>query len=163
MLKKEKTMGKRFIWFIFVLFSLLLLFGCGSLRKKTESEKVKKTGNIAGIVFDSQTMQPLVGANVYVEGVATIGTKSDTLGRFWLSSVPAGEYTIWATKIPYSGTKISKVEVFADSTSIVMSKLCPSLIPEWWWCWGDWDGKIIKTDSISFFKNYEKLLKSELK
>ncbi len=158
MLKKEKTMGKRFIWFIFVLFSLLLLFGCGSFRKKAGSDKAKKTGNVAGIVFESVTGEPLSGANVYVEGMTTIGTKTDTLGRFWLSSVPGGEYVFWAKKIPFHGTRVSNLKVVKDSTSIVVCDLAPSAIPEHQSRWYIWQGVRAKCDSTEFYNNYYKTL-----
>ncbi len=154
-------MKKGFVWFIFILFSLLLLYSCGSLRKKAEQEKGKKTGNIAGIVFDVTTMQPLSGTVVYIEEVQTIGTKSDSLGRFWLSNVRLGEYKILAQKITFHTTKISNVKVFNDSTSIVVFRLCIAAI-EPWGCSGEWDGKIIKTDSASFFRTqYKDLVKNK--
>jgi len=122
----------------------------------------KKTGNVAGIVFDKQTMQPLSGANVYVEGMTTIGTKSDTLGRFWLSQVPVGDYKLVGSQITFHATKISGVKISPDSISLVLIGLCSAAIPEHMWCWGDWDGRIIKSDSVSFFeKHYENLLKNK--
>jgi len=151
-------MRKRFILFIILLFSLSLLFSCGSLRKKTESEKAKKTGNIAGMVFDVQTMQPLSGANVYAEGITTIGTKTDTLGRFWLSAVPVGEYVFWAKKIPFHGTRVSNLKIVKDSTSIVVCDLAPSAIPEHQSRWYIWQEIRAKCDSTEFYSNYYKTL-----
>ncbi len=153
-------MKKSLIWFIPVLFSLLLLFSCSSFRKKAESEKVKKTGNIAGIVFDVQTMQPLSGAVVYVEGMITIGTKTDALGRFWLSSIPVGEYKILAEKIYYYRGEIREVKVYNDSTSIVLHYLVTMAIPERPY-WGIWEDNKVKCDSIEFYSNYYRVLLRE--
>jgi hypothetical protein len=155
MLKKEKTMKKSFVWFIFVLFSLLLLFGCGLVRKK--SEKVKDAGNIAGIVFDVTTIQPLSGAIIYVEEMKTIGTKTDTLGRFWLSSIPIGEYKIQAEKIYYYRAKISEVKVSNDSTSLVLCPLVHTSIPEEPH-WYPWQENKVKCDSTEFYRTYYKTL-----
>lgn len=157
-------MKRSFILFIFLVFSLSLLFGCGSFRKKTESEKAKKTGNIAGIVFESDTGDPLNGVTLSLEPTLGRGARSDTLGRFWISHVPPGEYVFLANKIPFSGTKVSHLKVVKDSTSIVVCRLCSSGIPEWWWCWSDWEAndRVIKTDSTSFFKkDYRNIQKNK--
>ncbi len=142
------------------LLSLFLIFNCSSARKKIESENMKKTGNIAGIVLESNTGQPLSGVTLSVEPSLGRGARSDTLGRFWISNVSPGEYTFLANKIPFSGTKVSHLKVVKDSTSIVVCRLCSSGIPEWWWCWSDWteDRKVIKTDSVSFFSTQNRIL-----
>jgi hypothetical protein len=122
----------------------------------------KKPGNIAGIVNDKSTGEPLAGAWVYIEELETKMTKSDTLGRFWLSQVPVGDYKLVGSQITFNATKISGVKISPDSTSLVLIGLCSAAIPEHMWCWGDWDGRIIKSDSVSFFKkHYENLLKNK--
>ena len=115
-----------------------------------------KTGNIAGIVVDKQTMRPLSGAVVYVEGMPTIGTKTDTLGRFWLSNVRMGEYKIQAQKITFHSTRISNVKVFNDSTSIVLFNLVTMAIerPHGY----IWQENKVKCDSTEFYNNYYKTL-----
>lgn len=118
-----------------------------------------KTGNIAGIVFDIQTMQPLSGAWVYIEGMREMGTstKSDTLGRFWLSNVRVGKYNIRAEKIYYYSGMISEVKVANDSTSIVLFRLVYTLIPERPWPY-PWEENKVKCDSAEFYNNYYKAL-----
>jgi len=154
-------MKKSLILFICFLFSLSLIFSCSSFRMKTESEKAKKTGNIAGIVFDGNTGEPMAGVTIYIKEIQTIHTRSDSLGRFWLSFVPIGGYEVWAERIYYYRGEIKEVEVFNHSTSIVLYYLRHTTIPERPH-WYDWDGKIIKTDSISFFiTQYKNLLKKK--
>lgn len=153
-------MKKNLILFILLPFLLSVVFSCGSVRKKTESEKVKKTGNIAGIVLDGS--QPVGGSEITLEEIPGRVARSDTLGRFWLSSVPVGGYALQANKLPYHGTRVSHLQIARDSTSIVICRLYPSLIPESWWCRGDWaaERKVIKTDSVSFFqRDYKKVQK----
>ncbi|HHE54248.1 MAG TPA: carboxypeptidase-like regulatory domain-containing protein, partial [Caldithrix abyssi] len=50
------------------------------------------TGKIAGRVFDARTKEPLVGANVYLEGT-NIGASTDADGEFYMINVPVGTYT----------------------------------------------------------------------
>ena len=51
------------------------------------------TSALAGLVFDSTAMTPLVGARVAVMGTSAIGT-TDENGRFLLRDVPVGEYWV---------------------------------------------------------------------
>lgn len=51
------------------------------------------TSALAGMVFDSTAMTPLVGARVAVMGTSAIGT-TDEGGRFLLRDVPVGEYWV---------------------------------------------------------------------
>lgn len=151
-------MKRSFILFIFLVFSLSLLFGCGSFRKKTDSEKAKKTGNIAGIVLESNTGQPLSGVTLSLEGIPGRGAKSDTLGRFWISSVPAGEYVFWAKKIAFNATRVSNLKVTKDSTSIIVCDLNPGAIPERDQRWYSWQENKARCDSTEFYNNYYKAL-----
>lgn len=61
------------------------------------------TGKITGYVNDSQTGMSLPGANVILMGVTVgpPGTATDAKGRFVLSPVPFGEYTLKITYIGY--------------------------------------------------------------
>lgn len=51
------------------------------------------TAAVAGLVFDSTSMTPLVGARVAVMGTSAFGT-TDESGRFLLRDVPVGEYWV---------------------------------------------------------------------
>jgi len=50
-------------------------------------------GKIIGVVIDSLTGRPLVGAVISVEGVSA-QTVTDSTGRFWMDSVPPGRYRL---------------------------------------------------------------------
>jgi hypothetical protein len=152
-------MKKNLILFIILLFSLLSLFGCGSFRKKTGSEKVKEIGNIAGIVFDGSSGEPLSGTSIYIEEMPVIRTTSDSLGRFWLSSVSLGDYRIWVEKDGFPiNRRISHLRVAQDLTSLVVFRVYPSAHPEDNLRWIPWTEKKIAIDSADFFKNYSKKL-----
>ncbi|MCI0693591.1 TonB-dependent receptor [candidate division KSB1 bacterium] len=63
-------------------------------------------GDIAGVIKDGQTGDPLPGANVYIVGTA-IGAATDLNGRYTLKAVPAGTYTLRVTYIGYETKEVS--------------------------------------------------------
>ncbi|MFH1011500.1 MAG: carboxypeptidase-like regulatory domain-containing protein, partial [bacterium] len=50
------------------------------------------TGKIAGFVKDAASGEPLIGANILVEGT-TLGASADVEGYFFIINVPPGTYT----------------------------------------------------------------------
>ena len=56
--------------------------------------------NIEGVVKDSQTGDPLPGANVVLTGTS-LGTSADINGKYTIRSVPPGSYTIRVTYVGY--------------------------------------------------------------
>jgi len=54
------------------------------------------TGKITGVVTDSETGEPLVGANVIIEGT-TMGAAADPDGYFSILNVPPDIYDIRAS------------------------------------------------------------------
>ena len=77
----------------------------------------KSGSSIYGVVKDSQTLEPLPGANVYLKGTI-YGAATDLKGRYLITNVPAGEYTLYVEYVGYEkgefkiavkpGTKIKK-------------------------------------------------------
>ncbi|RPH97719.1 MAG: TonB-dependent receptor [Calditrichaeota bacterium] len=61
---------------------------------------------ITGRVIDSQTKQPLPGANVYLAGTA-IGVASDLEGGFFISNVPPGRFTLVVDYIGYRQERLA--------------------------------------------------------
>ncbi|MFW6222927.1 MAG: carboxypeptidase-like regulatory domain-containing protein, partial [Bacteroidota bacterium] len=60
-----------------------------------------QAAKIQGYVFDEESGEPLIGANVMLEGT-TVGTVSNSEGYYQLNSVVPGDYTIVASFIGYS-------------------------------------------------------------
>jgi outer membrane receptor protein involved in Fe transport len=74
------------------------------------------TGKISGRVLDRLSQQPLVGANVVVEGTA-LGASSDLDGYFFIINVPPGRYDVTASYIGYQTLSQSSVFVQVDHTT----------------------------------------------
>jgi len=76
------------------------------------------TGKIHGKVTDSASGEPLVGANVVVEGT-TLGAAADDQGEFFILQIPPGVYTLRASMIGYE--QMAKVDIIVrvDLTSEV--------------------------------------------
>ncbi len=68
-----------------------------------------QTGTITGTVMDSLTGEPLIGANIIIEGTS-IGAATDLNGRFVLKVSP-GTYSLIITYIGYERKKIENIKV----------------------------------------------------
>lgn len=92
-------------------FSCLLIVFCSSF---TLAQSGSKPGTISGNI-ESETSAPLVGINVGLEGT-TLGSPTDAEGRFSITNVPAGTYTLVASGIGYSASK-QNITVQAGKTT----------------------------------------------
>jgi TonB-linked SusC/RagA family outer membrane protein len=75
-------------------------------------------GSIAGQVVARETRQPLVGVQVYIEGTS-FGQISQENGRFTITNVPAGTYTVIAKFIGYADGRHENVRVRGDQPTTV--------------------------------------------
>ena len=76
------------------------------------------SGKIRGKVADKDSREPLVGANISVQGTA-IGAASDVNGEFIIVNVPPGLYTITSAYVGYQPYTVSNVRVNNDLTTTV--------------------------------------------
>ena len=58
------------------------------------------TGKISGVIYDEDTQEPIIGANIIVVGTE-IGASSDTDGSFYIINISPGTYSL---KIHYIGS-----------------------------------------------------------
>ena len=87
--------SKRYCLLIFC----LLLFGTSfSLAQNS-------TGQIRGVVSDSITGDPLFGANVYLKGTS-LGAATDISGKYLITQIPDGSYTLIIRYIGYQQKQI---------------------------------------------------------
>lgn len=75
----------------------------------------KQEGTIVGTVVDRSTMEPVGGAQIVVEGTS-YGTTTREDGRFMLTGVPRGTYTVTAQIIGYATAREENVRVAAGAT-----------------------------------------------
>lgn len=74
------------------------------------------TGKIKGKVIDRDTKEPLIGANVLLEGT-TLGAATDLNGDYFIINIPPGKYTLKASYIGYQPTRVVDIEVYVDRTT----------------------------------------------
>jgi iron complex outermembrane receptor protein len=74
----------------------------------------QSNGKISGYVTDAQSNEPLVGANVVLEGTA-LGASTNAEGLYIIENVPAGQYVLVVSYIGYRDTR-SAVTVAANQT-----------------------------------------------
>ena len=73
-------------------------------------------GKLRGRVTDRESGEPLIGANVTVDGTS-LGASSDLNGEYIILSVPPGTYTVKASYIGYSPYTISNIRVSSNITT----------------------------------------------
>lgn len=74
------------------------------------------TGKIAGTVKDKNTGEPLIGADVVLEGTG-LGSSTDSDGYFVIINIPPGNYNLAAYYVGYAGTTIENIRVSVDRTT----------------------------------------------
>lgn len=84
-----------------ILFTVLLLVSAVSMAQN---------GTINGKIVDARTAEPIIGANVVIEGT-TVGAATDLEGAFQISNVKPGTYTIVVSSITYKTQSLTDVIV----------------------------------------------------
>lgn len=85
------------------------------------------TGVIQGQVRDEVTQEPIIGANVIVEGT-TRGAATNADGRFFISNIPVGSYLLRVDYIGYGSRTISDIIVKSNRPTEVNIDLQESVI-----------------------------------
>ncbi|HTP79126.1 MAG TPA: TonB-dependent receptor, partial [Bacteroidota bacterium] len=96
--------------------SSLLRYGLTGLILCARLAFAGTTGKITGTVKDEQTGEPVIGANVVVDGTA-LGASTNLDGYYVILNVPPGRYTISASSVGYSKKTITDVVVSIDLTT----------------------------------------------
>lgn len=107
---------------VFSLFTIAFLLSSTSVLGQGADTSSIPTGMITGQVVDAATQQPLVGASV-----AVIGTKRGAIskkeGRFVISNVPAGVYTLKTTLVGYQQDQKSDIVISPGKPLTVLIQL----------------------------------------
>ncbi|NBC17682.1 MAG: TonB-dependent receptor [Bacteroidetes bacterium] len=99
-------------------FGLLLLWSVPALAQ---------TGTVTGTLVDSETGEPLIGANVQIDGTA-IGTATDIDGNYTVKAIEPGTYDFVFSYIGYNPTTVENVEVVAGETKRLDLALTPEAV-----------------------------------
>jgi hypothetical protein len=95
-------MSRKLLWVMLLLLVPAMLFA--------------QNGKIRGFITDAETGDPLIGANVTIEGTS-LGASSDMSGTYIILAVPPGVYTVRATYIGYQAEVIQNIRVNAGLTT----------------------------------------------
>ncbi|MCW8849314.1 MAG: TonB-dependent receptor, partial [Melioribacteraceae bacterium] len=95
---------------------LLLFFIC------TASVFAQTVGKISGKIIDPNSGEPVIGANIIIEGL-NMGAATDVEGDYVILSIPPGIYTLRASSIGYSPSTIIGVRVNIDQTTNINFEL----------------------------------------
>lgn len=68
-------------------------------------------GKIAGRIYDRDSNDPIISANIVIDGTS-IGTVSDIDGNYFILNVPVGTVSLTATCVGYS--KLQKIDVYVS-------------------------------------------------
>ncbi len=81
-----------------------------------------QTGKLVGTITDANTGEPLIGANVLLEGT-NIGAATNAEGRFIILNIAPGKYNVVASMVGYTKVIEKNVEIFIDRTTQINLKL----------------------------------------
>ena len=81
---------------------------------------------VAGVITDSLTNAPLLGANVYLVGTS-LGAAADLNGKFRIAHVPEGSYKVRISYMGYA-TKVLDINTKTDSDINLTVRLKPQVI-----------------------------------
>ncbi len=93
----------------FLIYASLVLFLFSSLYAGT-------TGKIAGRIVDADTEEPLIGANVMVDG-QPLGASTDIEGFYFIINIPPGTYNLTVSYVGYNDVHIRNIVVQTDLTT----------------------------------------------
>ena len=81
------------------------------LQKSTKEKTEKPTQTVRGIVLDSKTNAPIEFAAVRIMNVGSLGSTTDSLGRFRINNVPVGRCNIQTSYVGYNANIFNEIPV----------------------------------------------------
>lgn len=85
------------------------------------------TGKLSGNIKDVQTGEPLIGANVIIEGT-NLGAAANINGDFVILNISPGKYNVKFSFIGYESLTIQDVTIIVDQTTFLSINLKPKSI-----------------------------------
>jgi len=102
---------------------LFLSFKVLFILSLTLNSYILAQGSLSGVIKDSLTDKPLIGANVFLTGTS-LGSATNIEGEFSVPGVPSGKYTL---KISYIGYRPKQMPITVTNKPI---KLNVELVPD---------------------------------
>lgn len=110
------------------MFRLPVFFVLGLFSIATaQSDAEKPTGTLQGLVQDSQTMEPLIGVNIYLPETEN-GTTTQGNGTFTLKNIPAGVHNVRISYVGYETQTLTDVVIYSNKTRNLSVKLTPTTV-----------------------------------
>ena len=119
--KKERVM-KRLFKEILLLVTIISVILCVN-----NSVLAQTTGKIAGKVTDLSSEEPLMGANIIIEGTS-IGTAAGLDGEFFILNIPPGIYNIKIQMMGYETMLFENTKVSVNRTTNLAIKMKQAII-----------------------------------
>jgi len=85
------------------------------------------TGKLVGTIKDAQTNEPLIGANILIEGT-DFGAATNAKGEYVILNIPPGRYNVKISYIGYEGVIFTDVVIVVDQTTQLSAELKPQTI-----------------------------------
>ncbi|MCU0344888.1 MAG: TonB-dependent receptor, partial [Ignavibacterium sp.] len=85
------------------------------------------TGKLSGTIKDAQTGEPLIGANVVIEGT-NFGAATNINGEYVILNISPGRFNVKFSFIGYETTIMQDVVITVDQTTILRIELNPQTI-----------------------------------
>ncbi len=85
------------------------------------------TGKIVGIVKDKKTGEPLIGANIRLDGTS-MGAATNIDGKYFMINVPPGSYTLVTSMVGYTSERVMDVRVSIDLTTTIDVSLSETVL-----------------------------------
>lgn len=85
------------------------------------------TGKLSGVIKDADTGEPLVGANILIEGTS-FGAATNLRGEYVILNIPPGRYNVKISFIGYETILMQNVVIIVDQTTNLSVDLKPQTL-----------------------------------
>ncbi|HPG42164.1 MAG TPA: TonB-dependent receptor [bacterium] len=85
------------------------------------------TGKISGIIKDAETLEPLPGVNIIIDGT-NMGGATNVEGIYTILNIPPGTFTLKISMIGYKVQIIENVRVLVDLTTTINASLTQTVL-----------------------------------
>src|SRR5688572_27770192 len=100
----------------------------GLLAAVPIASSAQQRGVVTGTITNKQTNQPIIGAQVFLQGTR-LGALSDQQGRYSIQNVPPGTYVALVTYLGFSELRFPNVVVRAGAPTTVNAVLDQTVLP----------------------------------